>query len=69
MGLYSMLERAHLSDDDDDIVLLCRACHRRLDYPIWAEAYKRYLARRREERANELDAERPILQLLRECPS
>jgi hypothetical protein len=69
MGLYSMLERAHLSDDDEDIVLLCRTCHRRLDYPAWAADYKRYLERRRGELADELDAVRPILQFLRGFPS
>jgi hypothetical protein len=66
MGLYSELERAHLDGDrennsDENICVLCRTCHRALDYPSWAKAYQAYLQRKKEERAIALDAGRPIL--------
>ena len=62
-GTHSQLERAHLdgnrkNDDPDNRAVLCRTCHRRHDLPALLLAY-------RERRADENDAQRPILALLR----
>lgn len=71
MGLYRMLEGAHLdgddvNDGDDNLALLCRRCHRAHDYARWAEKFGAWLRAERERRAERKDAERPILAMLME---
>ena len=68
MGTYSNLERAHLNGDtadDSPVLVLCRRCHRAHDLVDWLAAYRAWLQRERERRADENDAQRPILALLR----
>jgi hypothetical protein len=63
-GLYSNLERAHLNGDtgdDSPVLVLCRRCHRAHDLPQWIAQYRLWLEREKERRAEEKDAERPIL--------
>ena len=68
MGLYSNLERAHLNGDtadDSPVLVLCRTCHRAHDLPQWLISYRLWLASERERRADENDAKRPILAMLK----
>lgn len=63
-GTHSQLERAHLDGDrsndaPENVAVLCRTCHRKHDLPALLLAY-------RERRADERDAERPILMWLKE---
>jgi len=68
-GLYSELERAHLDGDrtndaPENVAVLCRTCHRRLDHAEWLALYRAWLAVEREKRIDRMDAERPILKFL-----
>ena len=65
----SVIECAHLdgnSADDSEVntAALDRTCHRAIDYPVWAAAFRTYLEQERERRIAEKDAARPILVFL-----
>jgi hypothetical protein len=70
MGWYRLLEGAHLdgdraNDNDDNLALLCRTCHRAHDYRVWSLTWTTWQRAQHERRIDEADAARPILALLR----
>lgn len=70
-GLRSALEVAHLDADTtnnapENRATFCCRCHKAMDYPTWAPQYRAWLERERQRKLDELDAARPILELLRE---
>ncbi|MGO9893117.1 MAG: hypothetical protein ACLPX8_02745 [Bryobacteraceae bacterium] len=71
-GLRSALDGAHLdgdtsNNDDMNLALLCRRCHRAADYPSWSAKFTQWLIGQRDERVAKKDAARPILAYLEEA--